>query len=68
MTLGDLLAGWLGQTATANVVREGLHLLGWVSTWKPIELFLYGWWPLVGDRRLYERLSQMPVDVRTVAS
>jgi hypothetical protein len=32
--------------------------------WRPLEIFLYDWWPIVGERRLYERLSR--IDVRTV--
>jgi hypothetical protein len=61
--VGDLVANALGNTHSARILQEGLHLLGWVSTWKPIEIYLYSWWPLVGDRRLYDRLAQMPVEV-----
>ena len=61
MTLGDSIARWIGESPTSNIIREGLHLLGWVSTWKPIDIFLYAWWPLVGERRLFDRLSRMPV-------
>jgi hypothetical protein len=48
----------------ADVVREGLTVAGWVAMWRPMEIFLYSWWPLAGDRRLYDRLSQMRVSVR----
>lgn len=68
IVLGDAIAGWMGETHSAEIFREGLHLLGWVSTWKPVEIFLYGWWPLVGERKLYDRLSVMPVTVRTIAA
>jgi hypothetical protein len=65
VVLADAIVRIMGHTHAAGVTQEGLHLLGWVSTWKPIEIFLYGWWPLVGDRRLYDRLARMPVRVRT---
>ena len=48
----------------ADVVREGLTVAGWVAMWRPMEIFLYAWWPLAGDRRLYDRLSRMRVSVR----
>jgi hypothetical protein len=60
---GDLIARSLGQTHTNGIIQEGLQLLGWVSTWRPIEIFLYGWWPLVAERKLYDRLCRMPVSV-----
>jgi hypothetical protein len=61
--VGDVVFHALGETHAARIIQEGLHLLGWVSTWKPIETYLYAWWPIVGDRRLYDRLNSMPVEV-----
>jgi hypothetical protein len=36
---------------------------GWVAMWRPLEIFLYDWWPIRDERQLYERLSVMPVRV-----
>jgi hypothetical protein len=41
-----------------------LIILGWVANWRPIEIFLYDWWPLAQRRRLYLRLASAPVEVR----
>jgi hypothetical protein len=60
---GDLISRVLGQSHTNTIIQEGLHLLGWVSTWRPIEIFLYGWWLLVAERKLFDRLSRMPARV-----
>jgi hypothetical protein len=46
------------------VLREGLIIAGWVAMWRPMEIFLYEWWPLLRKGRLYEKLSRMRVDVR----
>lgn len=46
-----------------SVVREGLTIIGWVAMWKPLEIYLYRWWPLLTLRKLYQRLSRMPVEV-----
>ena len=38
----------------------------WVALWRPIEIFLYDWWPIRAEARLFDRLSQM--EVRTVSA
>jgi hypothetical protein len=44
-------------------VKLGLHFVGWVAMWHPLEVFLYGWWPVRSDRRLLERLARMKVRI-----
>lgn len=51
-----------------SVAREGLTIIGWVAMWRPLEIYLYRWWPLLARRRLYQRLSRMPVEVRCASS
>lgn len=55
--LGDLLGG--GDLA--RFFEEGLIILGWVANWRPVQIFLYDWQPLVRRRRLYRRLAAIPV-------
>jgi hypothetical protein len=31
--------------------------------WRPLEIFLYDWWPIRADGRLLQRLSTMPVRI-----
>ena len=50
-------------TGWRAIVGEGLLIVGWVAMWKPLEIALYLWWPLVSLRRLYRRLAAMPVEV-----
>jgi hypothetical protein len=45
------------------LIRETLVIGGWVAMWRPLEIFLYDWWPIRAERQLYERLSVMPVRV-----
>ena len=45
------------------VLSETLIIGGWVSMWRPLEIFLYDWWPVLGERRLYERMSRMAVRI-----
>lgn len=61
--LGDGLASYFGDSHLAGVLREGLLIGGWVAMWRPLQVFLYDWWPIRADVRLYDRLSAMPVRI-----
>lgn len=53
-----------GEAGTwASVLRESLTIAGWVAMWRPMQIYLYDWWPLRRRGRLYEKLSHMPVEV-----
>ncbi|MFC5458164.1 hypothetical protein [Prosthecobacter fluviatilis] len=56
------------ETSWQSVAREGLTIIGWVAMWKPLEIYLYRWWPLLKLRKLYRRLSHMPVEVHCATS
>ncbi|MCC7009815.1 MAG: hypothetical protein IT184_13495 [Acidobacteria bacterium] len=58
---GDVLADSFGESRLADVLREGFLIGGWVAMWRPLEVFLYDWWPIRADVRLFRRLSRMPV-------
>ena len=65
IAIGDALASYLGQSRTLEILREGLLIVGWVAMWRPLELFLYDWWPVRAEARLFDRLSIMPVRIST---
>jgi hypothetical protein len=62
------LANWLGglieHEGYAWLVSESLIIGGWVALWRPLEIFLYDWWPIRADARLFDRLAAMPVSLR----
>ncbi len=60
---GDLLAKWIPEPSIADVLRESLLIGGWVAMWRPLEVFLYDWWPIRQEARLFDRLSAMPVRI-----
>ena len=47
----------------ADFLNESLSIGGWVAMWRPMEVFLYDWWPIRAEARLYDRLSAMPVRI-----
>jgi hypothetical protein len=61
--LAGAVARVLGQTTVSALFRESMIIGGWVAMWRPIEIFLYDWWPIRAERRLYDRLSVMPARV-----
>lgn len=67
LTLAVILAGLvsraLGEGAFASLLRESMVIGGWVAMWRPLEIFLYDWWPILAERKLYDRLRVMPVSV-----
>jgi hypothetical protein len=67
LALAVILAGvvsrTLGEGAFAALIRESMVIGGWVAMWRPLEIFLYDWWPILAERKLYDRLSVMPVSV-----
>lgn len=61
--VGDLMAIVLRDTRFAGIARESLLIGGWVAMWRPLEVFLYDWWPIRAEARLFDRLSAMTVQV-----
>jgi len=46
-----------------SIWREGLTIAGWVAMWRPMEIYLYDWWPLRRRSRIYTKLSHVPIEV-----
>ena len=63
ITAGQLLADALAGWRLAPVLTESLLIGGWVAMWRPLEVFLYDWWPIRDEARLFDRLGAMPVRV-----
>ena len=64
IALGDFLASLLKSSRIGEIFRESLTIGGWVSMWRPLEIFLYDWWPIRNEARLSDRLAVMPVRIR----
>jgi hypothetical protein len=59
-------AGSIEQAALRHALQEGLVILGWVAMWRPLQIFLYDWWPVRHHARLYRRLAAMPVRIMPI--
>lgn len=63
LTLAELVAS-LPAGAPRQILREGFVITGWVAMWRPLELLLYDWRPMVDDRKRIARLLDAPVSIR----
>jgi len=61
--IAKVIGQLLGESNVATLFREGLIIVGWVAMWRPLEIFLYDWWPMLGERRLCDRLSAIQVQI-----
>ena len=61
---GDLVTAFWPDHRLTGIARESFLIGGWVAMWRPLEVFLYDWWPIRAEARLFDRLSGMIVEVR----
>lgn len=61
--LGEFINTWKFAGNMTQIMRESLLIGGWVAMWRPMEIFLYDWWPIAARIRLFERLAAMPVRI-----
>ncbi len=61
--LGEIIESTLEGQRIGELLRESFAIGAWVAMWRPLEIFLYDWWPIRSERKLYDRLSAMPVRI-----
>jgi len=61
--IGDFLAIRFAGQRSVGILSESLLIGGWVAMWRPLEVFLYDWWPIRAEVRLSDRLASMPVRI-----
>jgi hypothetical protein len=68
IALGDLARSMLSATGFGGILGESLLIGGWVAMWRPLEVFLYDWWPVRDEARRFDRLSDMSVRIVPTAA
>ena len=66
LAASQLVSKLMPNPTTARIVEESFILVGWVANWRPIEIYLYDWWPIRRRLRLYRRIAKAPVSVNAV--
>lgn len=54
----------INSEAIRTSLREGVIIFGWVSLWKPLEVFLFDWYPIYDQIKLYRQLNASEVEVK----
>ena len=60
--------GRSGSGDLTAIGREGFIIIGWVAMWRPVQIFLYDWWPLLRRRRIYQSLGRAHVSLTVVSA
>ena len=55
------------HTTSADVIGEGLLIVGWVGLWRPAEMLLFDRLESAADRAVLHRLAQAPVRFQPAA-
>jgi hypothetical protein len=63
LTASQTLAPFIPNTTLARVIEESLIIVGWVANWRPLEIYLYDWWPIRRNIGLYRRIATATVTV-----
>lgn len=58
----DLLSGFAHSTFL-RLLKESLLIGGWVAMWRPLQILLYGWWPIVRKAKIYRNLGRASVHI-----
>jgi hypothetical protein len=61
--LAELISRRTEGSPFGQVLHESLLIGGWVAMWRPLEIFLYDWWPIGAEAKLFNRLATMPVRI-----
>jgi hypothetical protein len=61
VVVGDYISGIVDKASYGRMIVDALVIGAWVALWRPLEIFLYDWWPIRAEARLYDRLGEMDV-------
>ena len=60
--LAQFAGGYLSDSPLKRIIEESFLILGWVANWRPLEIFLYDWWPIAHRRDLYRGLAAAVIE------
>lgn len=47
-----------------KLLVQGVFVIAmWVAVWNPVDTFLFAWWPMGRDKKIYDKLASMPIEV-----
>ena len=61
--LSRQLVSHLENHLLAQLFADALLIIGWASMWEPITVLLYELWPIIQQKKTYEKISRMEIDI-----
>lgn len=68
LAMCTFLSSWIPahQNLIFDTLKEGLHIIGWVALWRPLNIFLYDWLPFIERRKMFKKLSTIDIKILPV--
>jgi hypothetical protein len=60
---GNLITTWISAPLSL-LLREALIIGGWVAMWRPMQTYLYDWWPLRRRGQIFEKMSRVAIELK----
>ncbi len=61
--VGRQLVSTLENHLLAQLFADALLIIGWATMWEPITVLLYELWPIIQQKKIYEKISHMEIDI-----
>jgi len=56
-------ASWGSDHLISQIIADSLLIIGWAAMWEPVTILLYELWPIILQKKIYEKISTMEIDV-----
>jgi hypothetical protein len=63
MIASRIVADTFPDSPVAQLGATALEVAGWVAMWEPVTVHLYQLWPLISQKKVYEKISGMEIDL-----
>jgi len=65
MILRQLVYAALGSNhLLPQIIADVLLIISWAAMWEPVTVLLYELWPIIKQKRIYEKITLMDIEVR----
>jgi len=63
MIASRVVAETFPNSPIAQLGAKALEIAGWVAMWEPVTIHLYQLWPIITQKKVYEKISRMEIDL-----
>jgi hypothetical protein len=64
MIVRQIVTAYLGSShLLTQIISDSLLIIGWAAMWEPVTVLLYELWPILQQKKIYEKISRMEIDI-----